>query len=85
VFKLDVPLMKNDLICSLEMFAGVDTADFGVRKKSAEDERLINRAKKVLIDRYDMTEEQAHRYIQKKSMDTGKKITDISRIIANLR
>jgi response regulator NasT len=84
VFKLALPLLKNDLICSLEMFVGVDNAVEISTQKSTEDKKIINRAKRILIDRYNMNEEQAHRYIQKKSMDSGKKLADIAKIIAAL-
>lgn len=84
VFKLAVPLQKNDLICSIEMFIHVDSNDKIRSVKTIDDERLVDKAKKVLIDRYLMNEEQAHRYIQKKSMDTGKKMVDIAKIIVSL-
>jgi response regulator NasT len=84
VFKLALPLKKNDLICSVEMFISVDNASGKVPTKSVADDKLISRAKRVLIDRYDMNEEQAHRYIQKKSMDSGKKLVDIAKIIVSL-
>ena len=31
--------------------------------------RLVNRAKWLLIDRYNMSEEEAHKYIEKTAMD----------------
>jgi response regulator NasT len=42
---------------------------------------LVEQAKALLMDRYDMTEEQAHRFLQKKSMDNGAKLTDTARMI----
>lgn len=38
-------------------------------KKSADEIRLIERAKEVLIEYLKMTEAQAHRYIEKQAMD----------------
>ena len=85
LFKLAVPLHKNDLICAIEMMSTLESAYHPVnRGKSNADERLIDRAKHYLIDTYSMTEEQAHRYIQKKSMDTGRKLEDIARIILEI-
>lgn len=51
---------------------GVEPAP--VPKRSAEDKLLITRAKELLMSRNCMTEEQAHRFIQKRSMDTGAKM-----------
>ena len=43
-------------------------------QRSQEELALIDRAKALLMDRNGMTEEQAHRYLQKKSMDSGVKL-----------
>lgn len=81
IFKLAVPLHKVDLICAVEMFTTIESPYKPSANKNSEDEKIIERAKHTLIDTYSMTEEQAHRYIQKKSMDTGKKLVEIARII----
>ena len=51
---------------------GVESAP--VPKRSTEDKLLITRAKELLMSRNCMSEEQAHRFIQKRSMDTGAKM-----------
>ena len=72
IFKLAVPLKKNDLMCSLDMLSTVESSYMPTINSKNDDERkMIDRAKRVLIDVYSMTESQAHRYMQKKSMDTG--------------
>lgn len=80
IFKLAVPLQKMDLVCSLNMLSSMDNY-MRLKARDPEEEKLLLRAKRILIGRYSMTEEQAHRYIQKKSMDTGKKLSDIAKII----
>ena len=80
VFKLAVPLQKMDLICSLNMLSSMDNY-MRTKERDHEEEKLIARAKRLLINRYSMTEDQAHRYMQKKSMDTGRKLSDIAKII----
>ena len=52
------------------------------RRKEA-DEDLISNAKLVLMNTQDMTELQAHRFLQKESMRTGLKITDLAQKIIN--
>ncbi len=83
VFKLAVPLHKEDLICSVSMLMNMeaDERTVGVRLRSDEEKKVIQLAKECLIDKYGMSEEQAHRYMQKKSMDTGSKLADIAGII----
>lgn len=84
LFKLCYPLQKNDLICSVDMFLSMDNHYKPTVRKDESDEKIILKAKCLLIDMYSMTEEQAHRYMQKKSMDTGRKMVDIARIILDM-
>ncbi len=81
IFKLAVPLQRIDLVCSLNMLASMDDCARIGTARDPEQEKIILRAKRTLIERYSMTEEQAHRYMQKKSMDTGRKLVDIAKII----
>ncbi len=81
VFKLAVPLQRLDLVCSLNMLASMDDCARIGTSRDPEEEKIISHAKRTLIERYSMTEEQAHRYMQKKSMDTGRKFVDIAKII----
>lgn len=82
IFKLATPLKKTDLMCSLDMLRTVESSYTpAVNSKNDDERKMIDRAKRTLIDVYSMTEAQAHRYMQKKSMDTGRKMSDIARII----
>lgn len=85
IFRLSVPLHKDDLICSVSMLLNMDTNPNKIYKnpRNEKDEKFIRLAKETLIDRYAMTESQAHKYMQKKSMDSGKKLVDIAKIILN--
>lgn len=85
VFKLAVPLSKSDLIYSVTMLMNMESKyrnDSGPVRADSE-KALIESAKHLLIDKYNMTEEQAHRYMQKKSMNTGTKLVEIAKIILN--
>ncbi|MBR1444087.1 MAG: ANTAR domain-containing protein [Firmicutes bacterium] len=83
IFKLAVPLKREDLVYSVSMIMNFDESGeyHKPKTKNSENHEIVEEAKRVLIDKYDLTEEQAHRYIQKKSMDTGRKIVDIARAI----
>lgn len=41
----------------------------------------IQSAKKVLITQRNMTESEAHRYLQKMSMDAGRSLTETARMV----
>lgn len=60
-----------------------DSREKGKEKKSRslEEVKLIEDAKNVLMVRNNLTEEQAHRFLQKKSMDSGCRLTDTARTI----
>jgi response regulator NasT len=49
--------------------------------RSAEDKLLILKAKEMLMKQFQMTESQAHRFLQKSSMDRGLKIVDAARMV----
>ena len=50
-------------------------------EKSDADKQIIEKAKLVLMDRNGMTEPEAFRYIQKVSMDTGRKSVETAEMI----
>ena len=85
VLALTVPLKIYDL---------VNTADMALRqlerrirkdktkkKRSEKEENYIRNAKFLLMERNHLTEEEAHRYIQKCSMDNGTNITETAQMI----
>lgn len=85
VFKLSTPLNRTDLIYSVSMLINLDNhgALIHNRFRTENEEIIIQQAKAVLIHKYNMTEEQAHRYMQTKSMNTGEKMVNIARLILN--
>ncbi len=48
-------------------------------ERPAEEKLLILKAKNLLMERFQMTESQAHRFLQKTSMDRGLKLIDAAR------
>ena len=86
---LAMPLKVHELLQTLEMMEG----DIRRRRKkmrqipkqrSREDQQMIARAKTVLMERNGFTEEEAHRYIQKRSMDNGTGLVEVSQMILSL-
>ncbi|MBQ9061411.1 MAG: ANTAR domain-containing protein [Eubacterium sp.] len=49
--------------------------------RDPRDENYIRNAKEVLMQRQHMTEEEAHKYLQKNSMDTGRKLVESAQMI----
>ena len=75
---LTLPLDRQEF---LQTVLVASKSSFTRRKEADED--LISNAKLVLMNTQDMTELQAHRFLQKESMRTGLKITDLAQKIIN--
>lgn len=83
IFVVPLPLNRQRLLSSIDIFLG-NIQPVSKPKRSEEDKKIIEKAKLCLMDKYRMTEEQAHRFIQKKSMDNGSKFVDTARLILRI-
>lgn len=83
LFKLPAPVTRGDLLASVRMLIQMQNQYLRLMQphRTDEEELLVSRAKELLITRHCMTEEEAHRFLQKKSMDTGSKLTETARMI----
>ena len=54
------------------------------KTRSDEDRREIDRAKKILMEKNNMTEQEAHRYIQKISMDSGTGMVETAQMVIRI-
>ena len=54
------------------------------RERDEEERQLITRAKELLMERNNMTETEAHRYIQKCSMDSGTNMVETAQMVMSL-
>lgn len=86
---LSMPLKVHDLVSSLEMI--IETQLRKKKKKrlqpkerNDEERQLIEQAKTVLIERNNMSETEAHRYIQKCSMDSGTNMVETAQMVISL-
>ena len=87
--KLMLPLSSRELISTINMISSmVDRSHRRKRKlpprRSEAEQKIIDEAKKLLMNRNAMTEPEAFRYIQKCSMDTGRNMVDSAQMILML-
>ena len=54
------------------------------KRRSEREENYIKNAKALLMERNHLTEEEAHRYIQKSSMDNGTNMVETAQMILTL-
>lgn len=86
---VSVPLKTHELINTVHMMAeSIERKNRRGSKKSVkrreQDVLIIRKAKGLLMERNHMTEEEAHRYIQKCSMDSGTNMTETAQMILSL-
>ena len=85
LIKLAVPATRAEFFASLDLARGALTgaapAAHPQARRSAGEEHLIRRAKAALMETNLMSEAEAHRFLQKRSMDTGAKLADTARLV----
>ena len=83
LFKLASPVSKGDLVASVRMLlqVGHRLEKFVKPRRSEEERAVIDQAKQLLMARNGMTEEQAHRFLQKRSMDSGAKMIQTAQLV----
>ncbi len=89
VVSLSQPLKVHELVSTVEMVSySVQQAKRKrrqqPRQRSREEQDLIDRAKDILMTRNNMMEEEAHRYLQKTSMDNGTSFTETAQMILSM-
>ncbi len=83
---VEMPVKAGDLVDTLSMMAEAaerrrKRRKAVPRKRSREEQDVIDEAKAILIERNNMSEEEAHRYLQKTSMDTGTGLVEAARMV----
>lgn len=86
---LSMPIKMADLISTLQMmYLNIARRRKKEKEKpkprTEEEKAIISKAKLVLMERNNMTEEEAHRYIQKNSMDSGTNMVEMAEMILSL-
>lgn len=86
IIGLPMPLKAYDLMNTLNMM--LETMERRRKKRkdqkkvrSARQQALIQEAKELLMSRNNMTEEEAHRYLQKSSMDSGTNLVETAHMV----
>ena len=84
--KIEMPFKVDNLISVIEGEASKyyrRPSDNKLVKKeqNSSDRKYIDKAKALLMEKKDMTEPEAYRYIQKTSMDTGSPMVETARMI----
>ena len=89
MISLSMPLKAYDFINTMEMMLTNLERRRKRRKQEAKkrgpkQQELLRKAKELLMARNHMTEEEAHRYIQKCSMDSGTNMAETAEMVLSV-
>ncbi len=86
---MTMPFMASELVAQVNSM--MDEIDYIIRrerskprKRSKEEQECIDRAKRLLMEKNSMTEQEAFRYIQKSSMDSCTNMIETAQMILML-
>ena len=85
---LEMPVRMRELMETLHMMTYRYERQEKKKKKlqrKKQDKAVIERAKEVLMDRNHMSEEEAHYYLQKTSMDAGTALVEVAEMILSMQ
>jgi len=85
LFKLPVPASRSEFFATLALMLDFETAHLchPASRRREEEQRLIRQAKELLMDINRMTEEEAHRFLQRRSMERGVKLAESARWVVD--
>lgn len=83
LYKLPTPVRRSDFFATLDLLRQFEEKHLRhpPPKRREADQQLIQRAKELLMDVNRMTEAEAHRFLQKRSMDAGLKMVETAQLI----
>ncbi|MEY8337006.1 ANTAR domain-containing protein [Lachnospiraceae bacterium 62-35] len=89
VMAVESPVRGHDLAGTIRMMAAgkqrcQKSKAAKPQPRSPKEQKIIEAAKHLLIERNHLTEEEAHRYLQKQSMDTGRTFAETAQMVQML-
>ena len=81
LFKLPTPIRKEEAVSTVRLLIqfGRRMERFVRPRRSSAEQEIVDRAKRLLMERKGLTEDEAHRAIQRRSMDGGLRMTQAAR------
>ena len=86
VICLPLPLRLNDFVNTVAMLTEDierrrKKKEHAPQKRTAQEDALVKEAKDILMERNNMSEEEAHRYLQKSSMQSGTSLVETAQMV----
>ena len=85
LYKLPLPASRAEFLASLRLLLEFESAHLRhpASQRGEESRRLIQRAKTLLMEVNRMTEEEAHRFLQRRSMERGTPLAETARRVVD--
>ena len=89
IVRLSMPFKVSDLIETVTMMLGAAYRKYRnpvhkPRMRTAKEREILSAAKDVLMDRNGLTEQEAHKFIQKCSMDSGTDMIESAEMVLSM-
>ena len=89
VVGLPLPIKVYDLVNTVEMIQQTQSRKRRkrretIRKRDDSHRKIIDQVKALLIERNNMSEEEAHRYLQKSSMESGTNMLETAQMVLTI-
>ena len=86
IFKITLPASSGMIAGSARILVELDERRrIEMRpERPAEEKELINKAKLIVMERNDMTEDQAYRFLQKRSMESSTPLVEVARMFLDV-
>ena len=83
LFLLPTPVARGDLLASVRMLIQMEEKRHPINKprRTKDENELISRAKSFIMAKYGISEPEAHRFIQRASMETGSRMSETARMM----
>lgn len=79
VFRLKLPCSRGEISSAVSML--VQLHQMRLPRRTEDEKQVVDRAKQYLMEKYSMTEPEAHRHLQKGAMDKGMKLVDYAMML----
>lgn len=80
---LYMPLDRVEFLKTVRVMSATENETFTRREKSCETEEILNIAKRIIMNRHHVSEREAHKILQRRSMESGMKILEVARMIGD--
>lgn len=80
LINMPLPVHRDEFLQTVSILVSTRSS---FTQRSRDESEIISNAKLILMNNQDITEGQAHQYLQKKSMQTGKKLIELAKEIIN--